>query len=149
MDTDQAAILVDVVRAEGGPPQYHDRAAIPVKEIVSFEEVEPAGQSSGSHERCRIKLSDAPTEKESWVFRSDADDEPGARAVWVEQTHSQVTALVDLARSENRVVETKDLGEAVVAAWRRGTGRDIVVPATASFTLKKRKKAQGSDKSDA
>ena len=145
MDTDNAAILVDVVRTEGGPPQYRGHAAIPVKEIVSFEEVEPAGQSSGSHERCRIKLSDAPTDKESWVFRLDADDEPGARAVWVEQTHSQVTALVDLARSENRMVETKDLGEAVVAAWRRGTGRDIVVPKKSSFSLKRGKRSEGSD----
>jgi hypothetical protein len=145
MDTGKAAILVDVVRAEGGPPQYRERAAILVSEIVSFVEVEPSARADGSRERCRINLADAPVENESWVFRSDADDEPGARAVWVEQTHAQVTALVELARSENRAVETKDLGDAVVAAWRRGTGRDIVVPATVSFTLKKEKKAKSSD----
>ena len=149
MDTNKAAILVDVVRAEGGPPQYRNRAAIPVGEIVSLTEVDLSARPSGSRERCRIQLTDAPVDDESWVFRSDVDDGPGARAVWVEQTQAQVTGLVELARTDNRAVDTNDLGEAVAAAWRRGTGRDIVVPSTVSFTPKKGKKTKGPDKPDA
>jgi len=146
MDTDKAAILVDVIRTEGGPPQYRDRAAIPVKEIVSVAEVEPSGRPEGARERCRVNLSDAPVKNEAWVFRPDADDEPGTRAVWVEQTLSQVTALMDFARSENRTVTTEDLGEAVAAAWRRGTGKPIVAPTKATFSLRRDQGPAGTDK---